>query len=183
VRSVHPNGNLGQAFANVRIFGDELELVRDNVVELFLAGVGDVPLVAEFFATGAEAKEQVATELVVFVGGHLIRQLLVELEDAFGIFVDLRDRFAVLLINVSAHLKVLTIALVEDTAFLYGRVWDGICHDRVELEVSGDRMKVGGGCVEFGEDCFDVLGAEARRWQSEEQAGEGEQQCLGFRVI
>ena len=66
-RGIHPDRHLQKILAHRWILGNEIKLVSLYAVDGFLSAVFDVPFVGEIFATGAEAKHEVAAELVGLV--------------------------------------------------------------------------------------------------------------------
>jgi len=183
VRGVHPHGDLGEILADGGIFRDQFELIGIHVVELLLTGVGDVPLILELLATGSEAEKEIAAHLVVLIRGDLIGELLVELEDAFGILVNLGYWLVVFLGDVRGHLEIVAIALVVDGAFLSVFVGNGIGLIRVELEVGGRGVEVGCRGIELGEDGLEVLPGETRSRQRKQKHGGSEQQYVGSKQL
>ncbi len=65
------------------ILRHKFKLFSFHAVDGFFSAVRDIPLLREIFAASAEAKHEVAAELIVFVGGHLVTKFLVEAEDSF----------------------------------------------------------------------------------------------------
>jgi len=126
VHGIHPHGDFGQILADCRVLRNKLELVSGYAAQLLLARIGDVPLVLELLSARTEAEKEVATDLIVLVSRHLVRDFLVQLKLALRVFVYLRNGLSVLFGDMRRHLEGVAVSLVVHGPFLGVFVRNGI---------------------------------------------------------